>query len=140
VRVTARSSVYETEPVGDLLEQPDFLNAAVRVVTDLEPHALLEVCKRVERELGRTPGEPRHGPRPADVDLLLLDGAAVSDTRLVLPHPELTKRRFVLAPLAELAPDLIVSGTRTVSQALAALDDGQRVERLDWLQASLSTA
>ena len=74
VRVLASSSTYDTEPVGEVLDQPDFLNACVRVETDLEPEALLDACKAVERELGRRAGGVRHGPRPIDVDLLLLGG------------------------------------------------------------------
>ena len=69
VAVSGASSVYETAPQGELLDQPDFLNACVRVETDLDPEALLETCKDVERELGRAPDGPRHGPRPVDVDL-----------------------------------------------------------------------
>ena len=73
--MTARSSVYETAPQGEVLDQPDFLNACLRIETELDPEALLDVCKEVERELGREPGGPRHGPRPVDVDLLLLGAA-----------------------------------------------------------------
>ena len=72
VRVLAASSVYDTEPVGEVLDQPDFLNACVRVETELEPEGLLDACKAVERELGRAPGGVRHAPRPIDVDVLLL--------------------------------------------------------------------
>ena len=75
LEVTASSSVYETAPQGEVADQPDFLNACVRIQTDLEPEALLDTCKQVERELGRAPGGVRHGPRPIDVDVLLLGGA-----------------------------------------------------------------
>jgi 2-amino-4-hydroxy-6-hydroxymethyldihydropteridine diphosphokinase len=100
--VTASSSVYETAPQGDVLDQADFLNAVLEVETELTPHELLEVCKEVERELGREPGGVRHGPRPIDVDLLILGDLRVDDDRLTLPHPEITSRRFVLEPLLEL--------------------------------------
>jgi 2-amino-4-hydroxy-6-hydroxymethyldihydropteridine diphosphokinase len=103
--VTASSSVYETAPQGEVLDQADFLNAVVEVETDLGPHELLEVCKEVERELGREPGGVRHGPRPIDVDLLMLGDLRVADERLTLPHPEITSRRFVLEPLLELMDD-----------------------------------
>jgi 2-amino-4-hydroxy-6-hydroxymethyldihydropteridine diphosphokinase len=103
--VTASSSVYETAPQGEVLDQADFLNAVVEVETDLGPHELLEVCKEVERELGREPAGVRHGPRPIDVDLLMLGGLRVADERLTLPHPEITSRRFVLEPLLELMGD-----------------------------------
>jgi 2-amino-4-hydroxy-6-hydroxymethyldihydropteridine diphosphokinase len=103
--VTASSSVYETAPQGEVLDQADFLNAVVEVETELGPHELLEVCKEVERELGREPGGVRHGPRPIDVDLLMLGDLRVADERLTLPHPEITSRRFVLEPLLELMGD-----------------------------------
>jgi 2-amino-4-hydroxy-6-hydroxymethyldihydropteridine diphosphokinase len=106
VMVLASSSVYETEPVGEVLDQPEFLNACLRIETELEPEPLLDVCKAVERALGRSPGGVRHGPRPIDVDLLLLEGVEYSSERLRLPHREVMTRRFVLAPLLELDPDL----------------------------------
>ena len=104
VAVEAVSSLYETEPVGEILDQPDFLNAAVRVRTALEPEELLDVCKAIEAEHGRVFGGPRHGPRPIDIDLLLLGDIEMSTERLTLPHPEVTSRRFVLEPLLELDP------------------------------------
>src|SRR5207302_125072 len=104
VPVLASSSVYETEPVGLVPDQRDFYNACIRVETGLEPEELLDACKRVERELGRKPGGLRHGPRPIDVDVLLLGDRKYSSPRLELPHPELSSRRFVLAPLLELDP------------------------------------
>ena len=125
----AVSSAYETEPVGEILDQPDFLNAAVRVRTALAPEELLDLCKAIEAERGRLFGAPRHGPRPLDVDLLLLGDLELSTERLTLPHREVTSRRFVLVPLLELDPELALpDGTRLVD-ALAALPGGQRVER-----------
>ena len=106
VEVEAVSSAYETEPVGEVLDQPDFLNAAIRIRTDLEPEALLDACKAVEAERGRAFDAPRHSPRPLDVDLLLLGDLELETERLTLPHPEVTSRRFVLAPLLELDPEL----------------------------------
>src|ERR671919_1383962 len=102
VAVEAVSSAYETEPVGEVLDQPDFLNAAARIRTDLEPESLLDLCKAIEVEQGRMLGGPRHGPRPLDLDLLLLGDLELESDRLTLPHPELTSRRFVLEPLLEL--------------------------------------
>ena len=128
VRVTASSSLYETEPQGEVLDQPDFLNAAVRIVTDLDPEDLLDACKRVERELGRELGGPRHGPRPIDVDLLLLGDVEHESERLRLPHRDILARRFVLAPLVELDPELALPDGTRLADALAALE-GQRVER-----------
>jgi 2-amino-4-hydroxy-6-hydroxymethyldihydropteridine diphosphokinase len=130
VEVVAVSSTYETEPVGEVLDQADFLNAAVRIRTDLEPEALLDVCKSVEEERGRAPGAPRHSPRPLDVDLLLLGDLELSTERLTLPHPEVTSRRFVLEPLLELDPDLALPDGTRLADALASLGDGQRAQRL----------
>jgi len=118
-----------------VLEQRDFYNAVVLVETELGAYALLDVCKRIERALGRKPGRPRHGPRPIDVDLLIAGGLVIADDRLVLPHPELANRRFVLTPLAELDPGLALPDGRTVATALAALE-GQRVERVEQLGGS----
>ncbi len=125
VRVIASSSVYETEPVGEGPDQRDFLNAVLRVETALAPEALLDACKAVERERGRVlarePGDVRHGPRPLDVDLLLLGDRAYRSERLTLPHAQVTARRFVLVPLLELAPDLVVPGHGRAADALARL-------------------
>ncbi len=130
VEVEAVSSVYETEPVGELLEQPDFLNAAVRVSTALEPEALLDACKAIEVEQGRMFGGPRHGPRPLDVDLLLLGDLELETERLTLPHPEVTSRRFVLEPLLELDPELSLPDGTLLREALTRLGGEERVERL----------
>jgi 2-amino-4-hydroxy-6-hydroxymethyldihydropteridine diphosphokinase len=130
VAVEAVSSAYVTEPVGEVLDQPDFLNAAIRVRTDLEPEGLLDVCKAVEAERGRSFDAPRHSPRPLDVDLLLLGDLELATERLTLPHPEVRSRRFVLAPLLELDPDLTLPDGTRLTDALAALPAGQRVDRL----------
>ena len=106
VDVEAVSSLYETEPVGEILDQPDFLNAAARISTALEPLELLDACKAVEAEMGRDFEGPRHGPRPIDVDLLLLGDIELEHERLRLPHAEVSSRLFVLAPLLELDPGL----------------------------------
>jgi 2-amino-4-hydroxy-6-hydroxymethyldihydropteridine diphosphokinase len=129
VEVLASSAVYETEPVGLITDQPDFLNACLRIRTGLEPEELLEASKAVERELGREPGGPRHGPRAIDVDVLLLDHLQHSSLRLTLPHPQIVTRRFVLLPLLELDPDLkLPDGTR-LGEALTSLGPGQEVRR-----------
>ena len=127
MEVQAVSSTYETEPVGEILDQPDFLNAAVRIRTDLDPEPLLDLCKAIEAEQGRMFASPRHGPRPLDVDLLLLGDLEVEGDRLVLPHPELTSRRFVLAPLLELDPALRLPDGTELAAALRRLE-GQRAE------------
>jgi 2-amino-4-hydroxy-6-hydroxymethyldihydropteridine diphosphokinase len=122
VAVLASSSVYETEPVGLVLDQREFLNACVRVRTELEPEALLDACKAVERELGRAPGGLRHGPRPIDVDLLLLGDETYRSERLTLPHEQVTSRRFVLVPLLELDLELTTPDGERLADALAALE------------------
>jgi 2-amino-4-hydroxy-6-hydroxymethyldihydropteridine diphosphokinase len=127
VQVLASSSVYETEPVGEVLDQRDFLNACVRVDTDLGPEALLDACKAVERELGRVPGGVRHGPRQIDVDVLLLGDMQFASERLRLPHREVGTRRFVLVPLLELDPALALPDGTRLADALAALPAGQEV-------------
>jgi 2-amino-4-hydroxy-6-hydroxymethyldihydropteridine diphosphokinase len=133
VEVDAVSSTYETEPVGEVLEQPDFLNAAVRIRTDLEPEGLLDVCKAIEVEQGRMLGGQRHGPRPLDVDLLLLGDVELETERLTLPHREVTSRRFVLTPLLELDPDLTLPDGTRLAGALEGLGPGQRVNRVGGL-------
>jgi 2-amino-4-hydroxy-6-hydroxymethyldihydropteridine diphosphokinase len=129
VEVDAVSSAYLTEPVGEILDQPDFLNAAIRIRTALEPEQLLDVCKAVEAERGRSFEAPRHSPRPLDVDLLLLGEIELQSERLTLPHPEVSSRRFVLAPLLELDPDLALPDGTRLADALAALGPGQLAER-----------
>jgi 2-amino-4-hydroxy-6-hydroxymethyldihydropteridine diphosphokinase len=129
VTVEAVSSLYETEPVGEILDQPDFLNAAARISTDLEPLDLLDVCKAVEVELGRVFAGPRHGPRPIDVDVLLLGDIELEHERLTLPHAEVTSRRFVLVPLLELDPELTPPGGSRLDEHLAGLGQGQEVRR-----------
>jgi 2-amino-4-hydroxy-6-hydroxymethyldihydropteridine diphosphokinase len=130
VTVVASSSTYDTDPVGQVLDQPSFLNACVRIETDHGPDALLDACKAIERELGREPGGVRHGPRPIDVDVLLLGGIEHRSERLTLPHEQVLARRFVLIPLLELDFDLAVPDGRRLADALAALplDEGVRRE------------
>jgi 2-amino-4-hydroxy-6-hydroxymethyldihydropteridine diphosphokinase len=129
IDVLASSSVYETEPVGEVLDQRDFYNACVQIETELEPDALLDACKAVERALGREPGGVRHGPRPIDVDVLLLEDVEHESDRLRLPHREVLTRRFVLMPLLELDPDLEVPGDGRAADALKRLGPGQEVRK-----------
>ena len=130
VTVVASSSVYETEPVGLVLDQREFYNACLRIETEHDPEELLRACKDVERSLGRERGGKRHGPRPIDVDVLLLNELEYASDRLTLPHPEVTSRRFVLVPLLELAPGLTLPDGTSLADALAGLGgDGQEVRR-----------
>ncbi|MFC6789739.1 2-amino-4-hydroxy-6-hydroxymethyldihydropteridine diphosphokinase [Methylobacterium komagatae] len=119
IRVVARSPDYRTPPWGKT-DQPWFLNGAVAIETDLPPHALLDACQTIERDLGRV-REERWGPRIIDIDILAYEGASVEDERLVLPHRYVRERAFVLVPLADLAPDLTIGGEQ-VRDALAKLD------------------
>ncbi len=121
VRVLASSSTYDTDPVGEILDQPDFLNACVKIETTLGPDALLDACKAVERDLGRQAGGPRHGPRPIDVDLLLLGDVQYATERLKLPHDQVLARRFVLIPLLELDFALTTPSGARLADALAVL-------------------
>ncbi len=127
VTVLRSSSTYDTEPVGLILDQPEFLNACIEIETGLEPDQLLSACKEVEREVGRAAGGPRHGPRVIDVDLLLLGDLRHESERLTLPHEQVTSRRFVLVPLLELDPDLRLPGGERLAGSLAALGGGQQV-------------
>lgn len=130
VEVVAASSTYETEPVGEILDQPDFLNAAIEIETELDPEALLDVCKAIEAERGRDFAAERHSPRPLDVDLLLLGELELTTERLTLPHREVTSRRFVLVPLLELDPGLRLPDGAPLSKALDGLGEGERVVRV----------
>jgi 2-amino-4-hydroxy-6-hydroxymethyldihydropteridine diphosphokinase len=126
VTVVRCSSTYDTEPIGEILDQPDFLNACAEIETALEPTELLATCKAVEREVGRVVGV-RHGPRVIDVDVLLLGDLRHESERLTLPHAEVTSRRFVLVPLLELDPELTLPGGERLAGSLAALGGGQQV-------------
>lgn len=130
LEVRAVSSVYRTEPV-DLLDQPWFCNQAASVETWLEPERLLDVLQAIESGMGRVRNIPK-GPRVIDLDILLAGGFVISSPRLTIPHPGLTMRRFVLVPLAELAPDSVdpLSG-KTVSELLRDTPDRSGVFRLD---------
>ena len=130
------SSLYETAPVGEE-EQPLFYNAVCRIVTALEPEALLRHLKEIEFAIGRSPG-PRWGPRIIDLDILLYSDWVLEQEDLVIPHPLLAERAFVLIPLAELAPDLAhpVLG-KPLRELLSALGDAalagvRRIEPPGW--------
>lgn len=128
VRVQVRSRVYRTEPV-DYTEQDWFINQVVRIETELEPTALLDCLQAVQRQLGRIEPAVRFGPRVIDLDILLYDRLVLDGPRLSLPHPRMHHRRFVLKPLCDIDPDLILPvlgrDVRTLLKELG--EDGQEV-------------
>jgi 2-amino-4-hydroxy-6-hydroxymethyldihydropteridine diphosphokinase len=127
-RLVTRSSLYRTAPVGKP-DQPDFINAVARLDTGLEPEALLQRLLDIERQHARVRGE-RNGPRTLDLDLLLHGECRMESPGLTVPHPRMHERAFVLAPLAEIAPDLDIPGRGNVRALLAGLQ-AQGVARLD---------
>jgi len=128
ITVVAVSSVWETEPVGTTAPEW-FLNAVVRIETDHPPGSVLEILERIERRRGRTRAEINE-PRTLDLDLLLLGDLRVSEPDLTIPHPRMWTRAFVLAPLAEVGPELVHPATgRSPAEELAALPDLSRVVR-----------
>jgi 2-amino-4-hydroxy-6-hydroxymethyldihydropteridine diphosphokinase len=133
VTVAASSSTYDTDPVGDVLDQPDFLNAAIEIETGLGPEQLLDSVKHVELLLGKTlageAGYILHGPRPIDIDLLLLGDEEFSSARLKLPHPQVLERRFVLIPLLQLDFGLTTPAGDSLADALASIPLTEGVRR-----------
>lgn len=121
VWVLTASPIYETPPWG-YLEQPDFLNQVLKAETALPPFALLDYIKQIEVKIGRTPGV-RYGPRLIDLDILLYDDISLRTPQLTIPHPRLAERAFALAPLADLAPNLLHPIiNKTIQSLLAEVD------------------
>lgn len=121
VEVLASSATYDTDPVGEVQDQPSFLNACVTVRTEREPLDLLDAVKKLEAELGRAAEGIRHGPRAIDIDILLLGDVELDHERMKLPHEQLLCRRFVLIPALELDFDLCTPAGESLADALAAL-------------------
>ncbi len=129
-RVTALSAFYETSPVGTVT-QDAFYNAVLRLETALSPHALLAEMQRIEGEVFKRVRTIHQGPRKMDLDLLLYGDAAINDENLVVPHPRLAERRFVLQPLCEIAPELMHPLTeKTVAELLTSLKSDETVVKL----------
>ncbi len=116
-----RSPLYLTPPWG-VVNQPAFINAVAHIDTALSPHDLLDALLGIERAAGRVRDGERWGPRTLDLDVLHLDGVTLSDERLTLPHPRIAERAFVLLPLHDLAPDLVLPGQGRVADLLARVD------------------
>ena len=129
IEVGRVSSLYRTEPVG-YTAQAWFLNCAAEAFTELMPLQLVRRCKVIEREMGRRPGS-RNGPRPIDIDVLLYENAAVRSAEVIIPHPRLGERRFVLMPLTEIAPGVEHPLSRlTALELLQATEDRSLVVKL----------
>jgi 2-amino-4-hydroxy-6-hydroxymethyldihydropteridine diphosphokinase len=129
VRVLASSSTYDTDPVGEVLDQPSFLNACLLVETALAPLELLDAVKDLERALGRSAAGAVHGPRAIDIDILMLGDIQLHDERMSLPHEQLLARRFVLIPALELDFALRTPGGDSLAEALARLPLSEGVRR-----------
>ncbi len=129
VRVEEVSSVYDTEPIGNI-EQPRFLNMVCQVRTNLAPTELLTLAKGIEKKLGRV-STKSNAPRPVDIDILFYDDQVMETPELVIPHPRLTERAFVLIPLAEIAPEMVhpVNG-KTVKELKKSIAEVQGVLKL----------
>jgi len=126
--VVARSSLYRTAPVG-FEDQADFVNAVCAVETEFSPHQLLEFLLRTEDEHGRIRRDVSNGPRVIDLDLLLYGDRVIAEDDLIIPHPKMHERGFVLVPLAEIAPRTIVPGVGAISDLLPVIAN-QRVEKV----------
>lgn len=126
VRLVKSSSLYQTEPFG-YKEQPKFLNAVIEIETSLQPIELLELCLSIEKKLGRV-RDLHWGPRVIDLDILLFNEVEIKSDQLVLPHPGLVQRRFVLVPLAEIAASTIIYQNKTANELLAELEDNSQIE------------
>ena len=129
-RVEAVSSLYETDPIGSVKDQPPFYNAACRIETGLEPESLLRFLNSLEHEIGRRPGGPVGGPRPIDLDILLYEDRTLESKDLTIPHPRLAERAFVLVPLAEIAPDAVHPERGETIAKFAEMVSGEGVRRI----------
>jgi len=126
--LVSRSSLYRSAPLGTIA-QPDFVNAVAKIVTLLDAYSLLQSLQEIEHSQGRVRGE-RWGPRVLDLDLLVYEGARIDEPALTVPHPGIAERNFVLLPLQEIAPDLVIPGLGCVADI--AVDQREpRISRID---------
>jgi 2-amino-4-hydroxy-6-hydroxymethyldihydropteridine diphosphokinase len=124
------SKIYETSPMDCPADSPPFLNAALEFSTEMQPQELLSKLKSIERALGRPPTQERNSPRTIDIDLLYCDDIALSEPSLTIPHPQIARRRFVLQPLADIRPELILPRlTKNVQELLSELKDDEIVKK-----------
>lgn len=121
--IVARASLYVTAPQGEVLDQPDFVNSALKVETHLGPIQLLELAKSIEHQMGRDLDGLRHGPRPIDIDILMHGSEPYESDRLSLPHREIATRRFVLEPLLEIEPGFTLPDGTRASDLLTSVAD-----------------
>jgi 2-amino-4-hydroxy-6-hydroxymethyldihydropteridine diphosphokinase len=128
-QVVASSSVYETDPWG-FEDQPIFYNQVVRIETILEPLPLLQEIKKIELEMGRIPTF-QYGPRLIDIDILLYDRLMMNSPELKIPHPQMKSRAFVLTPLVEIAPDLVIPGEEVDIETLNRITDSTGVRKVE---------
>jgi 2-amino-4-hydroxy-6-hydroxymethyldihydropteridine diphosphokinase len=129
VTIISRASIYVTAPQGEILDQPDFINSALKIETELAPLELLDLAKSIEHAMGRDPDGIRHGPRPIDIDILMLGDQPFASERLNLPHREISTRRFVLEPLLEIEPEFTLPDGTRADSLLAGVAD-QPVRRI----------
>jgi 2-amino-4-hydroxy-6-hydroxymethyldihydropteridine diphosphokinase len=126
------SSIFETSPIDCAPGTNAYLNAAVEIQFDRPPIVLLDALLGIEREMGRPSKRPRNAPRTIDLDILYVGNLILNNAEIIIPHPRLPQRRFVLTPLSEIAPELIIPGqTRTIRALLGCLIDDERVMRID---------
>ena len=126
-QVIAESTLHETAPLGPQ-DQPNYINQVIAVETQLTPHALLQALLAIEKSMGRV-RDVRWGPRIIDCDILLFDQEIIATDDLVIPHPEMTKRAFVLYPLAEIAPDLVLPSGETMQMLLTEFESVRTCEK-----------
>ena len=138
IKLAKLSSIYETEPIG-YKEQPFFLNIVCQISTDLSPEELLNLAKTIENKMGRVPSFP-NAPRLIDIDILLYDNQIIDTQNLVIPHPRMTERAFVLVPLVEIAPGLVhPQAGKSIAELAANVEGNSEVKKWHQEAANVST-